>query len=104
MRAYDDRAVAEILVERLRTDTYAERFLTRYQVEVREDDSTTEHDVTLSATDFERLGGDRTPEAFVRDCFEFLLTREPKEQILRSFDISVIGRYFPEFERTIAGS
>jgi hypothetical protein len=37
----------------------------------------------------------------VRACFDFLLEREPKESILRSFDVTVIGRYFPEFETTI---
>jgi hypothetical protein len=35
--------------------------------------------------------------------FAFLLEREPKESILSSFDVSVIGRYFPGFEREIAG-
>jgi hypothetical protein len=38
----------------------------------------------------------------VRDCFAFLLEREPTESILSSFDVGVIGRYFPEFERVIA--
>jgi len=28
----------------------------------------------------------------------FLLDREPKESILGAFDISVIRRYFPEFD------
>jgi hypothetical protein len=48
------------------------------------------------------LGAGRSPEAFVRDCFAFLLEREPTESILSSFDVGVIGRYFPEFERVIA--
>ena len=39
---------------------------------------------------------------FVERCFAFLLEREPKESILRRFDVSVIARYFPEFERVIA--
>jgi hypothetical protein len=52
--------------------------------------------------DLEPLGAGRSPEAFVRDCFAFLLEREPKESILSSFDVGVIGRYFPEFERLIA--
>jgi hypothetical protein len=30
-----------------------------------------------------------------------LLEREPKESILTRFDLSVIGRYFPEYEREI---
>ena len=66
-----------------------------------EDGGSTEHDVTVSAQDLGRLGSGRTPDAFVRDCFAFLLAREPKESILRSFDVSDIGRYFPEFEREI---
>jgi hypothetical protein len=59
-------------------------------------------DVTLSKTDFERLArSGETPEAFVTRCFEFLLEREPVSSILSRFDVSVIGRYFSEFERTI---
>lgn len=59
-------------------------------------------DVTLSKKDFERLArSGETPEAFVTRCFEFLLEREPVSSILSRFDVSVIGRYFPEFERTI---
>jgi hypothetical protein len=30
-----------------------------------------------------------------------LLDREPKEAILSRFDVSVISRYFPEFEREL---
>jgi hypothetical protein len=74
----------------------------RFRVRVAEGASSTEHEVTVTAADFERLGsGYPSPEAFVRACFDFLLEREPKESILRSFDVTVIGRYFPEFEATI---
>lgn len=73
----------------------------RFRVRVEEGGSATEHDVSVSADDLERLGAGRTPDAFVRDCFDFLLAREPKESILGSFDVSAIGRYFPEFEREI---
>ena len=80
-----------------------EHLLSRFQVTVTEGRGSTHHDVTLSSADFERLGAShRSPEDFVRACFEFLLERESKESILSSFDISVIGRYFPEFERVIA--
>jgi hypothetical protein len=92
------RDVADVIVTRR-----ADGDPLRFHVVVREDDPNTEHDVTLSAGDLERLGAGRSPEAFVRDCFAFLLEREPKESILRSFDVSVIGGYFPEFEREIAG-
>lgn len=74
----------------------------RFRVVVREESSSTEHDVTVSAADLERLTAGRSPEEFVRACFGFLLEREPKESILRAFDVGVIGRYFPEFEREIS--
>jgi hypothetical protein len=74
----------------------------RFDVAVREGDANTEHDVTESEADDERLRTVRSPEAFVRDCFAFLLEREPKESILSSFDVGVIGRFFPEVERAIA--
>src|SRR5437773_10993659 len=32
---------------------------------------------------------------------EFLLDREPKESILRRFDVIVTSRYFPDFEREL---
>jgi hypothetical protein len=43
--------------------------------------------------------GAAEPADLVRRSFEFLL--EPKESILRSFGLSTIERYFPEFEREI---
>ncbi len=38
----------------------------------------------------------------MRSSFGFLLEREPKESILGTFDLRVIGRYFPDYEREIA--
>jgi hypothetical protein len=35
--------------------------------------------------------------------FQFLLERESNTSILRSFDLPVIGQYFPEYERVIQG-
>jgi hypothetical protein len=68
---------------------------------VRVDDAT-EHNVGITRADLERLSpASSDPEDLVRRSFEFLLAREPKESILRSFDLPVIGRYFPEFEREI---
>ena len=45
----------------------------------------------------------RTPLYFaVREnrieAVRFLLAREPKESILKTFDLSVIKRYFPEYD------
>jgi hypothetical protein len=73
-----------------------------FRVRVSEGGSATEHEVTVSESDMLNLGvGYPSAEDFVRACFEFLLARESKEQILRRFDVRVIARYFPEFEREI---
>lgn len=67
-----------------------------------EDGSTTEHDVAVARDDLARLApGAEDPGDLVRRSFLFMLAREPKESILRSFDLPVIGRYFPEYEREI---
>lgn len=74
-----------------------------FQVTVTERGGETHHRVTLHKADYERLAGCRaSPEALVTESFRFLLERERKESILRSFDLTVISRYFPEYEREIA--
>ena len=68
-------------------------------VEVR---SRTTHRVTVSPQIYQKLtDGDVPVETLVEKSFEFLLEREPNTSILRSFDLPVIGRYFPEYESTI---
>jgi len=52
--------------------------------------------------DLERWGRGRPPEDLVRRAFEFLLEREEPRQILGSFDLAGIARYFPEFPRVIS--
>lgn len=37
----------------------------------------------------------------VRESFVFLLEREPKESIMRTFDLSVIERFFPDYREEI---
>ncbi len=72
-------------------------------VTVQEGGTATQHRVTLRQADYERLSAGRaSPEALVRESFHFLLEREPKESILGSFDLTVISRYFPAYEREIA--
>jgi hypothetical protein len=74
-----------------------------FDVMVTEASGATSHRVTLDASQFERLrGGDENPARFIERCFEFLLAREAKESVMSSFDVSVISRYFPEFEREIS--
>lgn len=73
-----------------------------FEVTIREGRSATQHRVTLGRADYERLAaGQASPEALVTESFRFLLEREPKESILRSFNLTVISRYFPQYEREI---
>ena len=74
---------------------------TLFRVEVKEKGNTTVHEVTASPADITRYGGEAAAERLLRLSFEFLLEREPKESILRSFDLPVIERYFQEFPREI---
>jgi hypothetical protein len=73
-----------------------------FDVRVGDGKSETRHRVTLSPQDHARLAPAATPEAMIEAAFRFLLAREPKESILARFDVSVISRYFPDFEERLA--
>ena len=78
----------------------AERDPFTFDVVVSEGKGETHHHVTMSRELCERLtAGKYTPERCLEAAFRFLLDREPKESILRRFDVTEISRYFPEFER-----
>ena len=71
-----------------------------FQVTVREGGSETTHHVTMARATYEKLSGGKVDaRRCIEAAFEFLLEREPKESILRSFDVTVISRYFPNFEK-----
>jgi len=62
----------------------------------------TTHIVTVTPQVYLELTDGEVPiETLVEKSFEFLLQREPNTSILSSFDLPIIGRYFPEYERTI---
>jgi hypothetical protein len=69
-----------------------------YRVVVEDAEGSTTHEVTMAQAIAKRLGGDGDGRAIVDASFRFLLDREPKESILRRFDVSVIPRYFPDYE------
>ncbi len=72
-----------------------------YQVTVSAQ-TTTMHMVTVQADYAQKLTNGRISNTeLLKKSFEFLLQRESNTSILRSFDLSVISRYFPEFEREI---
>lgn len=49
----------------------------------------------------ELTGGKESVESLVKRSFEFLLDREPKEAILKQFNLKDIEKYFPEFKKEI---
>jgi hypothetical protein len=70
----------------------------RCAVDVSDATGSTHHRVRVSRRDFERWRRGRSAEELVRDSVTFLLERESKESILREFDLSVIQRYFPDYD------
>ena len=73
-----------------------------FEVVVGEGEGETRHHVTMSRETCNRLtAGKHTSERCLEAAFRFLLDREPKESILGRFDVTVISRYFPEFDREL---
>jgi hypothetical protein len=73
-----------------------------FEVIVREGNGETRHQVTMSRERCARLSaGKHAPERVIEAAFSFLLDREAKEAILRRFDVTIISRYFPEFEHEL---
>ena len=67
------------------------------------DPTTTVHSVTVTPEYLQKFAvGGASAEALIEKSFEFMLERESNTSILSSFDLPVIQRYFPEYERTIA--
>ena len=81
----------------------AEHASSVFEVVVREGKGETRHHVTMSQEMCERLtAGQHTPERCLEAAFRFLLDREPKESILRRFDVTAISRYFREMPRYLS--
>ena len=85
--------MSEILVTHLSSDLY--------RVEVREGESSSVHDVTVTPADLGSFGQGRSPQDLLQESFRFLLEREPKEAILPRFALPVIARYFPDYPAEI---
>jgi hypothetical protein len=66
------------------------------------DELVSEHEVRVTSDDLARLApAAHDPTKLVELSIAFLLEREPPTSILRSFDLTVINRFFPEYETTI---
>lgn len=74
-----------------------------FEVKVNDQTGETSHHVTLSSERFRKLvTGKHTPEQCIEAAFRFLLDREPKEAILKRFNLGIIATYFPEFEKELS--
>lgn len=63
----------------------------------------TTHQVKVDPSYYEKLTQGSVPaRTLVERSFDFLLERESNTSILSSFDLRVISRYFPEYERAIS--
>lgn len=74
----------------------------RCQVTVGDDAGATRHEVRVSQGDLLRFApGSTDPVDLVTASFGYLLEHEPRESILRSFDLPVIERCFPSYAADI---
>lgn len=74
-----------------------------FEVALKDAVSRTEHTVLVDKEHYQALtGGEIEPKELVELSMEFLLEREPKEEILEEFDLRDIAQYFPEYESTIS--
>ena len=77
----------------------------RCEVSVDQAGERTHHVVMVRPADLERWASGaqaQDVEDLVSRSFEFLLEREQPSSILATFELSVIQRYFPEYDRIFA--
>lgn len=67
------------------------------RVTVGDDAGATEHVVDVDRETLSDLAPDAPPEELVRASFAFLLDNEPRESIMRAFELPIIGRFFAEY-------
>ena len=74
------------------------------EVAVEREGQRSHHTVSVSVEDLRRWGRGHDAAAvedLVRRSFEFLLQRGPPSSILNRFELSVIQRYFPEYDQQL---
>jgi hypothetical protein len=70
-----------------------------FDVIIRDIRGESRHRVTIQADEARRWAKFGVePSRCVEAVMRFLIDREPKESILSAFDMSVVRRYFPEFD------
>lgn len=73
-----------------------------FEIEIEENETKTRHLVTVNKDYFAQFANKFSAvEILVEKSFEFLLHREPKESILKEFNLAVIEQYFPEYREEV---
>ena len=88
--------------EQIHVDCQAHGLAWECRVVVGDPEREDEFLVNVSRTELEKYGrGQFEPTNLVEKSFRFLLEREPPSSILRTFHLSDIERYFPEYRELI---
>lgn len=74
----------------------------RCSVVVGDDPDATEHQVGVTRETVADLAPGATPEELVRASFAYLLEREPRESIMRAFELPIIARFFGDYPDEIS--
>ena len=74
----------------------------RCSVVVGDDAAATEHLVEVDRATLDDLAPGATPEELVRESFVYLLEREPRESIMRAFELPIIARFFGDYPDEIS--
>lgn len=74
----------------------------RCTVVVGDDVAATEHVVAVDRATLDAFAPGASPEHLVRESFAFLLEREPRESIMRAFELPIIARFFGDYPREIS--
>jgi len=66
-----------------------------------DDADATTHEVSVDRATLDDLAAGLTPELLVAASFTFLLEREPRQAIMRRFELPIIGRFFGDYPEEI---
>lgn len=69
----------------------------RCTVVIGDDAGATRHEVSVDRETLRDLAPSATPEMLVTESFAFLLEREPREAIMREFELPIVGRFFADY-------
>ena len=88
----------EIIIDNKKITPYGWTF----KVTVHDDIGETKHSVTVAEDYYKKLTqGKITPEELIKNSFEYLLSREPKESIFGQFVLPTLHQYFPDYETSM---